>query len=457
MTSAEPASSEHIFKVENLKVHFPILGGVLRRPVGWVHAVDGVSFAIRRGETLGVVGESGCGKTTTGRALLRLVRVTGGSITYFAPAEDGKASSPVDLAKLKARDVRHLRRRIQIIFQDPSSSLDPRQLVKSIVGEPIRIHGMTALKCVQCGALVPIHLEAPGATCNACGGTTKPVPLHGADLEARIIELLERVGLNPEHMFRFPHEFSGGQKQRIAITRALALKPAFLVLDEPTSSLDVSVQAQILNLLKDLQRDYGLTYMFITHNLSVVRHMADRIAVMYLGRFIEVADKRKLFDRPLHPYTKGLLESIPIPDPARRRELALMKGEVPTPVNPPLGCRFHPRCPVALPHCGWEARDLQRSLEDAVRDSPESPLAQGVRDMESDGVRLRVRLKGDSEAAATALRAFLDDGAAKGLPMYQAVEGMDREGDAVVVRFLNAKEPQLKEVEPDHAVACYLY
>ena len=450
--------AEKLFAVRDLKVHFPILGGVLRRPVGWVRAVDGVSFEIRRGETLGIVGESGCGKTTTGRALLRLVKPTDGSIVFSPPPEDGGPKASVDLSTLSNREVRKLRRAIQIIFQNPASSLDPRQLVKSIVAEPIKVHGMTAQKCTKCGALVPIHLERSGVLCPSCGGPTAFVPLRGADLEARVLELLERVGLNREHMFRFPHEFSGGQKQRIAITRALGLRPTFLVLDEPTSSLDVSVQAQILNLLKDLQRDYGLTYLFISHNLSVVRHMADRIAVMYLGKFIEVSYKKGLFGNPLHPYTKGLLDAIPIPDPDRRKELALMKGEVPSPIDPPLGCRFHPRCPVAMPHCGWEGRDLEKVLDDATRGEPgTSALAGSVSEMESDGFRLRIHLGGDPEASATAIRAFIDEGVARGLPMYQAVEETKREGDEMVVPFREAREPELKEVEPGHAVACYLY
>jgi len=449
-------TDDAIFRVENLKVHFPILGGVLRRPIGWVQAVDGVSFAIHRGETLGVVGESGCGKTTIGRALLRLVDARVGSIWYTPRGKDGGSPTPIALSKLPRRQVRALRSKIQIIFQDPSSSLDPRMLVKNAVAEPIRIHKMTALRCTRCERLVPIHRERPGATCEACGGPTESVRLKGADLEARVVELLQRVGLNPEHLFRFPHEFSGGQKQRIAITRALVIKPEFLVLDEPTSALDVSVQAQILNLLKDLQKEYGLTYLFISHHLAVVRHMADRIAVMYLGKFIEVAGKAAFFANPLHPYAKGLLEAVPIPDPERRRELHLMTGEVPSPIEPPLGCRFHPRCPVALPHCGWEGRDLARALEEASQ-AEGSPIAGAIEEMDSDGFALRIRMKGDPEASARALEAFLEGEKARGRALFQAVASVASEEGELVVRFLKALEPELKEVEPGHAVACYLY
>lgn len=448
--------TDEVFRVENLKVHFPIRGGVLRKPIAWVHAVDGISFTIRRGETLGVVGESGCGKTTAGRALLRLVDPREGSIWYTPVAEEGESTAPVDLSKLAKGEMRRLRRQIQIIFQDPSSSLDPRQLVKSTVAEPIKTHKMSALKCTKCGQLVPTREERPGTTCPSCGGSTESVPLKGADLEARVVELLQRVGLNPEHLFRFPHEFSGGQKQRIAITRALALRPAFLVLDEPTSALDVSVQAQILNLLRDLQHEYGLTYLFISHHLAVIRHMADRIAVMYLGKLIELADKKGLFEKPLHPYTRGLLESIPIPDPDRRKELARMKGEVPSPISPPLGCRFHPRCPVVLTHCGWEARDLERAIQEGMR-LEGSSLADAVVDMDANAFVLRIWLKGDPATSAQAVQSFLEQGRARGAVMYQAIEDSSLEGDEFVVRFRDAREPELKEVEPGHAVACYLY
>lgn len=452
MTDEEP-----MFRVDGLKVHFPILGGILKRPIAWVHAVDGISFTIRAGETLGIVGESGCGKTTVGRALLRLVKSTEGSIR-FTPPSNGTPSQSLELTKVSRRDLRRLRQSIQIIFQDPTSSLDPRQLVKSIVAEPIRIHRETASRCVTCGELVPLQLERPGVLCPRCGGDTEAVPLRGSDLENRVVELLDRVGLNPEHLFRYPHEFSGGQKQRIAITRALSLRPEFLVLDEPTSSLDVSVQSQILNLLKELQRDYRLTYLFISHNLAVVRHMADRVAVMYLGRFIEVAGKRDLFDDPLHPYTRGLLETIPVPDPERRRELALMKGEVPSPVSPPLGCRFHPRCPVAMPHCGWEGRDLQKVLEDAIRDAPaDSPLYGMAIDMEPEGFRLRVRFEAEPDGPRAALEALLREGRARGTPIFEAIETSSVEDDEFVISFRDVPEPELKEVKPGHVVACLLY
>ncbi|RLF19101.1 MAG: oligopeptide ABC transporter ATP-binding protein [Thermoprotei archaeon] len=294
-------------EVKNLTKFFPVKALFFTK--GWVRAVDNVSFTIFKGETFGLVGESGCGKTTLGRLLIRLIEPTSGTV-YF----DG-----VNIYSLKGKDLREFRKRAQIVFQDPYSSLNPRMVVFDIIAEAIE----------ATHAKIPINIED------------------------HIVSLLEQVGLSKEHLYRYPHEFSGGQRQRIAIARALAVNPEFIVLDEPTSALDVSVQAQILNLLKDLQKKYGFTYLFISHDLAVVKYMSHRIAVMYLGKIVELARSEELFERPLHPYTQILLSAIPIPDPkiVRTRKRLKPKGEPPSPINPPTGCRFHPRCPYAMTKC----------------------------------------------------------------------------------------------------------
>jgi len=310
--------SEALLEVSDLVKHFTVGGGILRGAAGLVRAIDGVSFTIERGETLGLVGESGCGKTTTGRCILQLERPTGGRILF-----EGR-----DLSALSVDELRKVRRRIQVIFQDPYSSLNPRMTVGQILAEPLKVHG-----------IVPEKVARP----------------------ARVRELLAQVGLAAQHARRYPHQLSGGQRQRVGIARALAMEPALIVCDEPVSALDVSIQAQIINLLEDLQRRYGLTFLFIAHDLSVVRHISDRVAVMYLGKIVELADRKTLYEEPLHPYTRALLSAVPIPDPdvEARREHTVLRGEVPSPLRPPPGCVFHPRCPIAVDRCAAEVPALR--------------------------------------------------------------------------------------------------
>jgi oligopeptide transport system ATP-binding protein len=300
---------ETLIRVEDLKVHFPIYRGVIRRQVGSVKAVDGVSFDIKKGETLGLVGESGCGKTTTGRAIVQLYKPTAGHV-YF---------KDIDLVSLKEEPMRLMRKEIQMIFQDPYASLNPRMTVRDIISEPLVAFGMAT----------------------------------GKELDNRVKELMGLVRLDPDFIYRFPHEFSGGQRQRIGIARALALNPAFIVCDEPISALDVSIQAQIINLFEDLQKELNLTYLFIAHDLSMVRHISDRVAVMYLGIIVELADRNEIYNNPLHPYTQALLSAIPVPDPEhyRKQSRIVMEGDVPSPANPPSGCRFRTRCPKADEEC----------------------------------------------------------------------------------------------------------
>jgi oligopeptide transport system ATP-binding protein len=304
--------NEVILRVENLKMYFPIMRGVIQRTVGYVHAVDDVSFEVHAGETLGLVGESGCGKTTTGRTIVQLYKATEGSVTF-----EGK-----DLTKMHGEELRKMRRKIQMIFQDPYASLNPRMSVEQIVGEPLVVHNLA----------------------------------RGREIREKVKELLSLVGLNPAYVDRYPHEFSGGQRQRIGVARALSLKPDLIVCDEPISALDVSIQAQVVNLLEDLQKEFNLTYIFIAHDLSMVRHISTRVIVMYLGVFVELANRDTLYKNPMHPYTIGLLSAVPIPDPfvEEKRKRIILEGDVPSPINPPSGCRFRTRCPLAQQKCAEE-------------------------------------------------------------------------------------------------------
>jgi len=331
----------YLLELKNLKKHFPIMGGVFRRRVAAVRAVDGVSISVEKGECFGLVGESGCGKTTLGKTVLRLLKPDAGNIFFDVP-EDAvkeidqlgqkdprsrrlrKLREQYDIATYHGRDLQLLRRKMQIVYQDPTTSLDPRMLVKDVIAEPLFAQGIA----------------------------------KGEEAKKLVMEILERVGMTERALYRFPHEFSGGQRQRVAIARALVSRPEFVILDEPTSAVDVSVRAQLLNLFTDLQKEFGLTYMFISHDLSIVECISHRVAIMYLGKIVEYSSTDEIFHNPLHPYSQALIASVPVPDPTKRKERAPLSGEVPSPVNPPLGCRFHPRCPLAMDVCRKKEPEL---------------------------------------------------------------------------------------------------
>jgi oligopeptide/dipeptide ABC transporter ATP-binding protein len=422
-----------VLSVRNLKKYYPIREGVFQRVVGHVKAVDGVSFDIRRGETVGLVGESGCGKSTLGRCVSGLSDPTAGGVYFDLSAAEsarldgllasGADASAPEFAELERRHridllegeaQRRFRRNCQMVFQDSFASLNPRHLVIDIVGRPLKV-----------------YKEA-----------------SGSDLTERVVSLLEQVGLGRHHLYRYPHQFSGGQRQRISIARALALDPDLIVLDEPTSALDVSVQAQILNLLNDLQRERNLAYLFVTHDLSVVHHMADRLVTMYLGRVSESGETNTVFENPLHPYTRALIAAKPDLSDEDDRKMQALEGKVPDPARPPQGCRFHTRCAVATPICGWEVDDVVRWLETS---KGMFDALEGVERSSAFDASLRFSDPGSAQRLADALRSDEVPGA-----MQTALEELTVQNSAVRVRFREVDEVQLTERGPNHFVSCVL-
>ncbi|MCL5437669.1 MAG: ABC transporter ATP-binding protein [Candidatus Thermoplasmatota archaeon] len=452
--------------VSDLKKYFPITTGRLMGTKGYVKALDGVTFTLREGESLGIVGETGCGKTTLGRTILDLIQATDGNVYFNLPKEEmlrimelenkestlreeGKTDEDPELlkvlkelaplrrefstTKMSGRKLSKLRRYMQPVFQDPFSSLDPRKIVRSIIGEPMKV-------------LLKMKVE---------------------EIIAKELEIIEEIGLSEDHLYRFPHEFSGGQRQRIGIARAISIEPKLLILDEPTSALDVSVQAQILNILRDLQNRRGLSYLFISHHLNVIRMMSDRVGVMYLGKMVELADTEELFTDMLHPYTKALLSAIPIPDPETKINRIVLEGEIPNPSDPPKGCHFHPRCPVAMKTCGWSPVNLSNPLAamlDPVRNQEAKDIV-GIQEIivDEDKNYLQILFAPESPVSESNLQLVKDliekESLLKGGVVFEAIKDVfiESESNSLIITMVDPETPKLKEVRKGHFVSCLLY